>query len=225
MYARELRTQTIHRSLEKVDCLSAVGRDNRWTVMRINSRSVEIVDRPIFQRSLRDEISANKQTVPRTVVLFDDRFRLSRLYPWEGGGERKRKKKKEEKEKCKHAPPLTPTLFPRNSFLDRLVHFFHLSAKNFSIFATLPPGCSRVSIFHFVGAESSDRGDAAQITEPSEQEGRTRQNGGKERKGKKKRRRGKKIKERGPRTRCERCDETVVYLYRRPRPAPSRVVI
>lgn len=47
--------------------------------------------------------------------------------------------------------PANTNPFPWNSFPDRLVHFFHLSAKNFSIFATLPSGCSRVSIFHFVG--------------------------------------------------------------------------
>ena len=51
---------------------------------------------------------------------------------------------------------------------------------------------------------------------------------GKRERGEKKEKKGgrkRKIKERGPRTRCERCDETVVYLYRRPRPAPSCVVI
>ena len=147
MYARELRTQTIHRSLEKVDCLSAVGRDNRWTVMRINSRSVEIVDRPIFQRSLRDEISANKQTVPRTVVLFDDRFRLSRLYPWEGGGERKRKKKKEEKGKMQTCPPANANPFSPEQFPRSAGPFFSsFSQEFFNIRYTSPGMFPRIDI-------------------------------------------------------------------------------
>lgn len=70
----------------------------------------------------------------------------------------KEEEKKEGEEGCKRRT----NPFPPDP--DRSIFFIFHTAKNFSIFATLPSGCYRVSIFHFVGAESSDRGDAAQIT-------------------------------------------------------------
>lgn len=111
--------------------------------------------------------------------------------------------------------PANTNPFPWNSFPDRLVHFFHLSAKNFSIFATLPSGCSRVSIFHFVGRNRATMATLHRSPSLANKrvEGVERAEGKKE----------KKIKERA-RERVERCDETVVYLYRRPY-QPSRVVI
>lgn len=73
--------------------------------------------------------------------------------------------------KCKylpHAPsPFRPSFAP---LLARRVasagsFFFIFRAKNFSIFATLPPGYSPAYRYSISSGESNDRGDAAQITQ------------------------------------------------------------
>lgn len=165
------RTRTHRIRRKKVDCLSAAGYDNRWTVMRINSRRVEKSWIGRFFSARYTPRFANKQTVSTRRLspppLF--RSRLSIISAWKRRGEVRRGEGKDAN--------IGRTLSLR---IDRSIFFIFRTAKNFSIFATLPSGCYRVSIFHFVGAESSDRGDAAQITStPANKEGREERRGGK----------------------------------------------
>lgn len=74
--------------------------------------------------------------------------------------------------------------------------FFFLSGKNFSIFATLPPGCPAYRYSISSGIERPKYGLVTVRGETT--------------------RGGWKKSERSPRHPAERCDETVVYLYRRP---------
>lgn len=63
IHTRWSRTRTHRIRRKKVDCLSAAGYDNRWTVMRINSRRVEKSWIGRFFSARYTPRFANKQTV------------------------------------------------------------------------------------------------------------------------------------------------------------------
>lgn len=196
-----LRIQTIRRSLEKVDCLSAAGRDNRWTVMRINSRSVEIVNRPIFQRSLRGKISRISKLL--RVRLFPSMIDSAPII----SSVEKRCKKESANIPGQHQP-FSLEQFPRSTgpfFSSFSQEFFNIRYTSLGMFP-------RIDI-PFRRAESSDHGDAAQITEPSEQEGWGGWKGG--------RKKRKKNKGAGPRTRWKMWRDRRLPLSS-PLPAQSR---
>lgn len=123
--------------------------------MRINSRRVEksadfsALVTPRDSRTSKSAVSDRPLPITRLSIITARKRR--------GEGRNKKKRGK------------------RTLSIDRSIFFIFRTAKNFSIFATLPSGCYRVSIFHFVGAESSDRGDAAQITGEQGWKGRERE--------------------------------------------------
>lgn len=113
------RTRTHRIRRKKVDCLSAAGYDNRWTVMRINSRRVEKSWIGRFFSARYTPRFANKQTVstrrlsplppPPLSIPPLDYIRV----------EKKRGSKKRGGEGREHRTnPFPP---------DRPIHFFHLS--------------------------------------------------------------------------------------------------
>lgn len=132
---------------------------------------IRINSQSIFRRSLRGHEIHQEANVSASAIVPFGRSIIS-------------------SEKCKH-----PSWCSCSIFLFSIFFFCHLPAKNFSIFATLPPGCSRVSIFHFV--ERIER-RWRRCTDHRERWTR-------EREGEKKVRL----------EHAERCDEAVVYLYRR----------
>lgn len=72
IHTRWSRTRTHRIRRKKVDCLSAAGYDNRWTVMRINSRRVEKSWIGRFFSARYTPRFANKQTVStRRLSPFD----------------------------------------------------------------------------------------------------------------------------------------------------------
>lgn len=120
---------------EKVDCLSAAGGDNKRTVARINSRGARIrrsadSSAPVTPRNSR-KVNVSRTIVPPCPSV--DRFEP--IIP-------------PRKMQTPHPYPAPPPIL----FLDShrspppLGHFFHLSAENFSIFATLQPSLERSGI-------------------------------------------------------------------------------
>lgn len=116
-------------------------------------------------------------------------------------------------QKCKrlynaHSFPSRPSVssLPLSLFFSLALLSFFLSGKNFSIFATLPSGCPA---YRYSISSGIERPTYGLVTVRGE----TTRGGGGEAKlwcvWKKK-------GERSPRHLAERCDETVVYFYRRP---------
>lgn len=127
--------------------------------MRINSRSVEIVNRPIFQRSLRGKISRISKLL--RVRLFPSMIDSAPII----SSVEKRCKKESANIPGQHQP-FSLEQFPRSTgpfFSSFSQEFFNIRYTSLGMFP-------RIDI-PFRRAESSDHGDAAQITEPSEQEG------------------------------------------------------